>query len=210
VIGVLAPSTVVISLAYNTTHYGAHPYGQSAPCFTSSAGCGYDSLNVGLDNTGTPLAPSVGSDPNPNDAYLNSSWSGAYCGAGNPGQGSFVFDVGCWSGYQPAITVQGPAPTVLTAYPSIAKVLPGLVVTLHLSARLATTAGNPVLGEPIRFTAAGHFVCTGTTNISGVAACTGLLKGVVQSVLSLGYYASFAGDGVLIASSAHGRLIVVG
>ena len=208
--GVLAQSTVVISLAYDTTHYGAHPYGQSASCFTSSGGCGYDSLNVGLDNTGTGLAPTVGSDPIPNGAYLNSSWTGAYCAPGNPGTGSFVWDSGCWNGLQPAITVQGPAPTVLTAYPSIAQVLPGLVVTLYLSARLATTTGNPVVGEPIKFTAAGHFVCTGTTNISGVAVCTGLLKGVVQSVLSLGYHASFGGDGVLMPSSAHGKLVVIG
>ena len=208
--GLLAPSAVVISVAYSTTHYGAHPYGQGTPCFTSSGGCGYDSLNVGLDNTGSALTPTVGTDPIPDGVFLNSSWSGAYCGSGNPGVGSFVWDSGCWGGLQPAIRVQGATPTVLTAYPSIAKVLPGLVVTLHLSARLTTDDGNPVVGEPIKFGAAGRFVCSATTNANGVAACTGLLKGVVQSVLALGYNASFGGDGVLLPSNAHGRLIVVG
>lgn len=98
--GVTLPDTVIVSVAFNTTHYGAQPYGESTACFTSSAGCGYDSLNVG-----TAGAPTVGTDPQPNDAYLNSSWGGAYCDGGSGGTGSFRLDTGCWTGFQPAIEV---------------------------------------------------------------------------------------------------------
>lgn len=199
--GHLATNTVVVSVAYNTSHYGYSPYGEATACYTSSGGCGYDSLNVGLSSP-----PSVGSDPRLADAYLNSSYSGAYCGP-NPGVGSFVADPGCWTGLQPAIRIQaGAVATVLKANPSIARVI-GPTIYLRLSARLTIAAGNPVLGEAIAFSAAGHSVCTAVTNTNGVATCSGLLTGVPASVISLGYYARFLGDGVLLPSSSHGPLI---
>ena len=98
--GVTLPSTSIVSVAYSTTHYGAAPFGESAACFTSSGGCGYDSLNVGVDS-----ALTVGTDPRPNDAYLNSSYGPAYCDGGAGGFGTFRLDSGCWTGYQPAIEV---------------------------------------------------------------------------------------------------------
>lgn len=98
--GVL-PDSAIVSVAYNTTHYGAAPIGQSAPCYTSSGGCIYDSLNVGLT-----APPSVGSDPLPDDAYQSSTWGGAYCDNGTGGTGVFRRDAGCWTGYQPALSVQ--------------------------------------------------------------------------------------------------------
>jgi len=91
------PDKAIVSVAYNTTHYGYSPIGESASCFTSSGGCGYDSLNVGVT-----APPSAGTDPLPNDAYLYSSWSGAYCSGA---AGTFRLDTGCWTGYQPAIKV---------------------------------------------------------------------------------------------------------
>ena len=201
-IGHLATSQVVVSVAYNTTHYGYAPYGENTACYTSDGGCGYDSLNVGLT-----APPSVGHDPRPADAYLNSSWSGAYCSPSNPGVGSFVADPGCWSGYQPAVRIQqGAVGTILKANPSIARVISPRIY-LKLSARLTTSAGNPVLGEPISFTAAGHAVCVAVTNSNGTAACSGFLTGVPASIISLGYYAHFAGDGVLLPKSAHGFLL---
>jgi hypothetical protein len=102
--GVTLPDKVIVSVAFNTTHYGYQPYGESTTCFTSSGGCGYDSLNVGVDN-----AVTVGSDPQPNDAYLNSSSDGAYCDGGTGGTGLFRLDSGCWTGYQPAIEVTASA-----------------------------------------------------------------------------------------------------
>jgi hypothetical protein len=98
------PSKAIVSLAYNTTHYGYQPYGEDTPCYQAAVadpnagGCGYDSLNVGL-----AAPPSVGSDPLPDDAYLNSSWTGAYCSGP---AGTFRLDTGCWTGFQPAIKVR--------------------------------------------------------------------------------------------------------
>jgi hypothetical protein len=99
--GLTLPNNAIISVAYNTTHFGYAPIGEGAACYTSAGGCGYDSLNVALT-----YPPTVGTVPNPSDAYLNSSWSGAYCDNGVSGTGSFRLDSGCWTGYQPAFKVE--------------------------------------------------------------------------------------------------------
>lgn len=97
------PDKAIISVAYNTSHYGYAPIGEATSCYVSSAGCGYDSLNVALTSP-----PTVGTDPLPNDAYINSSWSGAYC---NGTAGTFRLDTGCWTGYQPSIKVEVSIPS---------------------------------------------------------------------------------------------------
>lgn len=199
--GSLFPAHVVVSVAYNTTHYGAAPIGESAACYTSAGGCGYDSLNVALNP-----APTTGAFTVPG-WYLNTSYAGATCAP--PATNAFTLGSACPFG-QAAITVQAAIGTVLKAYPSIAHILPGLRITLTLSARLTTSAGNPVAGEPIVFTVGSHYVCTGTTNGNGVASCGGLLFAVVRSVLAFGYRATFLGDGVLKPSTAHGSLLVIG
>lgn len=100
---VTLPSKAIISVAYNTSDYGAHPYGDATACHATSEGCGYDSLNIGLNGT-----PTTGTTPLPNEAYENSSWSGAYCGGST---GTFRLDVATtnpvcnWTGYQPAFEV---------------------------------------------------------------------------------------------------------
>ena len=91
------PDRLIVSVAYNTTHYGASPYGEATACYASAAGCGYDSLNVGLN-----APPTTGTDPQADDAYLNSSWSGAYCSGAT---GTFRLDSGCWTGFQPAFRI---------------------------------------------------------------------------------------------------------
>jgi hypothetical protein len=93
---VTLPPRVILSIAYNTTDYGAAP--------THEADVGEDSLNVGYYEPGEPVVP-VGSTPFPNDGYLNSSWSGAYCN-GAEGTGTFRLDSGCYGGYQPAFAVK--------------------------------------------------------------------------------------------------------
>jgi hypothetical protein len=106
--GITLPDKVIVSIAYNTTHYGDFPVGESASCYTSSGGCGYDSLNVG-----TYSSASVGSYPLPADAYQSSTWSGAYCDNGTGGTGSFRLDAGCWTGFQPAVKIEASAPVVV-------------------------------------------------------------------------------------------------
>jgi len=95
------PGDAIVTIAYNTTHYGADPIGESASCYSESGGCGYDSLNVGLSGANS----SAGSQPAPGDAFLNSSWGGAYCDGGTGGTGSLRRDAGCWTGFQPAFRV---------------------------------------------------------------------------------------------------------
>lgn len=102
--GVTLPDNVIVGVAYNTSHYGYSPIGTKA-CNSTPQGCPYDSLNVG-----TAPSPSVGTaEPSANDAYLNSTWSGAYCDNGSAGTGSFRLDSGCWTGFLPAFEIKASA-----------------------------------------------------------------------------------------------------
>jgi hypothetical protein len=96
---VMLPSEVIISVAYNTTNHGASPIGPAA----CGSQCPYDSLNVGLEEE---TGPTTGTQPRPDDAYLNSTWAGFYCDGGAGGTGTFRLDSGCWTGFQPLITVK--------------------------------------------------------------------------------------------------------
>ncbi len=98
---VTLPNRAIVAVAYDTTHYGSQPYGEGTSCRISGNDCGYDSLNVGFASS----APSVGSDPLPDGAYLNSSRDSTYCDGGSDGTGSFRLDAGCWAPYQPAIRI---------------------------------------------------------------------------------------------------------
>lgn len=57
--GQTVTNSATYGIAYNTTHYGYARIGEGAACFTSSGGCGYDSLNVALS---TEADVSVGVD----------------------------------------------------------------------------------------------------------------------------------------------------
>jgi hypothetical protein len=111
--GVVLPAKSIISVAYNTSGYGAEPQGYSNPCNSTPAGCYYDSLNVGLTEPANPekpepVAPSVGADPAPEDAYQDSATASNYCDGGVGGTGKFRLDSGvppCWTGYQPLLKV---------------------------------------------------------------------------------------------------------
>jgi hypothetical protein len=111
--GVVLPSKAIISVAFNTSGYGTEPQGYSNPCNATTAGCPYDSLNVGLTepaNEEAPeaVAPSVGADPTPESAYQNSTTAENYCDKGLGGTGTFRLDSGpppCWTGYQPLFRV---------------------------------------------------------------------------------------------------------
>ncbi len=94
--GVTLPAKAILAIAYNTSDYGYAP--------THGPDIGQDSMNVAVREPAEG-GPSVGSDPLPSGAYLNSLWSGAYC-EGALGTGTFRLDEGCWTGYQPAIAVK--------------------------------------------------------------------------------------------------------
>jgi hypothetical protein len=112
--GVSLPSRVIMSVSYNTSGYGTSPQGYEMPCNSTSAGCPYDSLNVGLTEpmnpeSPAPVAPSVGGNPAPEAAYQDSTTASNYCDAGLKGTGTFRLDSGvppCWTGYQPLFLVE--------------------------------------------------------------------------------------------------------
>lgn len=98
-LGIVVPNNVIYGIAYNTTHYGNPPVGEAAACYTSSGGCGYDSLNV----LTTSAAPSVGVNPFPSDAYYSSETPSNYCDGGVGGTDVFRLDAGCWTGFKPTV-----------------------------------------------------------------------------------------------------------
>jgi hypothetical protein len=98
------PNTVVFGVAYNTSHYGPHPVGEAAACYTSSGGCPYDSLNIALG----PQV-NVGSKPFPNTLFQNAVYPGDYCDGGADGTGTMRLDSrtnACWTGYVPAVAFE--------------------------------------------------------------------------------------------------------
>jgi hypothetical protein len=93
------PNQVIFGVAYNTTHHGYTPMGETTACFMApppSGGCPYDSLNVALADPATTL--SAGTQPAPNDAYQDTDYSSCSNGAIHP----FGLDAGCWNGFKPA------------------------------------------------------------------------------------------------------------
>ena len=94
------PLQSIFSLVYNTTHYGPNPIGQAAPCYTSSGGCGYDSLNVSTDGPGGL----IGSVFDPNGIFDSFTVPAEYC---VPALGiGFRLDTPCWTGYHPQFEVR--------------------------------------------------------------------------------------------------------
>jgi len=108
--GMTWPSKAIISVAYDTSDYGTEPQ-RPKNCNILTQGCPYDSLNVGLTEPPeaehpTAVAPSVGTDPQPENAYQNTKYAPYYCDGGVGGTGTFRLDSGCWTGYQPLIEVR--------------------------------------------------------------------------------------------------------
>lgn len=83
-------SSAIFGIAYNTTSYGYAPIGTSAACFTTSQGCGYDSLNVAV--TEDPTNVSVGSSVVSGKPWINSQTPSVYVDGGAAGVGTFRID----------------------------------------------------------------------------------------------------------------------
>ncbi len=90
-LNISVPKTFVYGIAYNTTTYGAHPYGTGTACFSTSQGCGYNSLNVGLSND--PANLNVGADAYPGTLWWDTSTPGNYCDGGTAGTGTFRIEL---------------------------------------------------------------------------------------------------------------------
>lgn len=108
---------LIVTVAYNTTHYGPYPIGESAPCYSTSAGCPYDSLNISVDGSGpSGLEGGVGTVLVNDGIFVNYTLSANACpgntltgqlalDAPNP-LGSNYCDGDGWDGYHPEIEVR--------------------------------------------------------------------------------------------------------
>jgi len=94
-IGAGLPAKAIVSVAYNTTDYGAEP--------THVADVGENSLNVALFEPGEPVV-AVGKSPQPEYNYINSQYAPEYCESGVT-PGTFGLSGPCWEGFQAAIKV---------------------------------------------------------------------------------------------------------
>ncbi|HWD52343.1 MAG TPA: hypothetical protein VG412_08080 [Acidimicrobiales bacterium] len=222
------PSSLIYGIQYNTSDYGPNPYGDGTACHATTAGCGYDSLNVGLSSDGT--AVTAGSDAFPGKLYENTKYAPYYCDNGAAGTGIFRLDspnqdpnnctspsagwalnenngIGTAPYYVPAVQFNLPSATKLVTQPAVLELLPGLSLLAGPTATLSS--GNvPLGGQTLTFTTpSGGLLCTATTNAVGVATCGS--GQALASLLALGYTASFAGNGSYSPTAAAGSLIVL-
>jgi len=98
----VVPTNLIWTVAYNTTHHGYSPMLETAACFTEDGGCGYDSLNVGID-TLSPT-PAAGIDLNSDSVAWNTSFAGFYTDGGTGGVSILRFDTG-WSANRPTARI---------------------------------------------------------------------------------------------------------
>lgn len=104
----ILPNDIIVSIAYNTSHNGYAPIGQTGS---------YNSLNVGLGTTG----PNVGTDVEPDAMFWNTTFAPNYTDGGAGGVGVFRRDT-TWSPYglvtkftmagdeAPTISIENPSP----------------------------------------------------------------------------------------------------
>lgn len=185
---VTVPNTLIYGIAYNTSDYGADPYGDGTPCHATEAGCPYDSLNLALSND--PADVSVGSDPQQGTIYWNTSYAGFYCDGGAAGVGTFRIDSPgyptCWN---EGGTDSGPAPYYVPSVQFNVSASSTTTAPAHSTIELgqsntdsATETGNSSVGSPtgtVQFYECGPTPsptpCTSTSN--PVGGPTGLTAG---------------------------------
>jgi hypothetical protein len=107
---ILPGEKAIITVAYNTTSYGAEPQG-AKPCNEDTSqeapGCPYDSLNVALHEKGeAENAPSVGTNPDKEEIYLSSKSEAYFC-LPQVANVSLGQSGPCWGEEQPVMEVSG-------------------------------------------------------------------------------------------------------
>ncbi len=157
------PNKVIYGVEIRTTSYGdpaiGGPMGTSTACFSTSAGCPYDSLNVGLSLD--PTNVTVGSNALTNGIFWATTTAGWYCDGGAGGVGTFRFDGGCWddgagSFYVPAVQFNA-RQTAITS-PNHTNFTQGVDNTFHVTASgtaPVTYSATGALPSGVTFTSAG-------------------------------------------------------
>lgn len=112
--GISVPDQIIYGLAYNTADYGNPKVGVAGP---------YNSLNFGLSE----IAPSVGSNPLPDSAYIASTWAGLYTDGGAGGVGVFRQDTN-WTPYSGAIEFDAASVPEPSSWLLLATVAGGLIL----------------------------------------------------------------------------------
>jgi hypothetical protein len=108
------PEKAIVSVAYNTSDYGAEPQRPKnpecdTPAFQSAhngAGCPFDSLNVAVHQSGEEFAttPAIGTYPDLEEVFIASTYSALFC---SPGQANGTFGPSgpCWNEEQPVLSL---------------------------------------------------------------------------------------------------------
>lgn len=94
------PKHVIFGISYNTSTAGPSPVGSQA-CNLKSAGCYYDSLNVGVAEPSEHLL-TIGGDPT--EPYIESTYAPATCG-NTALETEFGPAGACWEGDQPLFKI---------------------------------------------------------------------------------------------------------
>jgi hypothetical protein len=100
---ITVPDKIIVGVAYNSSHFGYAPIGEGTACYTTPAGCPYDSLNVSTDGAGARIGAVI----DPNGIFINYTNQSDYCPPHAWEGDRLQFDntPGCWAGYHPQIEV---------------------------------------------------------------------------------------------------------
>ncbi len=160
--GVVVPTDIVVTVAYNTNSHGAAPIGANGP---------YESLNVGLRTSGT--LPTVGTDENVDEVFWD-TLAGSYADGGAGGTDTLRVDTG-WSS-NPGLLIEidaeaaTPAPTAaVTVYEKDVKgsETPATYLDWHEGNPSATAANSYVSADGLELAST-----SASTVIKGIDAST--------------------------------------
>jgi uncharacterized repeat protein (TIGR01451 family) len=124
--GTTVPNSIIYGLAFNTGTYGAAPIGTVGP---------YDGLNIGLSQ----VAPTIGTNPNPDSAFLNAADNPGYNDGGAGGTGFFRRD--------PSVT-----PTPANTWAPFSGAISFEVADADLSITKTAAPGPYGTGNPLTYT----------------------------------------------------------
>jgi len=94
--GITLPDELIYGIAFNTNLYGENPV---------SAPGGYDSLNVAVTSFLAPGLPSIGTNVEPDTAFIDYGHAPFYCDGGTAGTDVFRRDAGCWGIATPFVLI---------------------------------------------------------------------------------------------------------